>query len=319
MSTQPVFTSTLAEAMNNFVAFKRMQGYDYVAGSEHLAHFDRFLVQENFTGNILVRELFSRYLASTAGLSPKRRQNILSVIRQFSIHLNAYRPESSLVPEAMLPRQPDQIRFYPLSGSQIGELMQAALTLRPKHGIRPHCICFMIGLLYATGLRIREALMLTLGDVDTERSTVFVRKGKFNKERIITLSESTLEALNRWLALREHYASTTLTAPLLVSHYDSSLTYIQASTAFQKLCKRCGLDGESPPRLHDLRHNFACHCIARWRQKGQDVQALLPVLANAMGHVTMYATQRYIHFDAAALQQASISFNDYFKQQQETE
>lgn len=48
-----------------------------------------------------------------------------------------------------------------------------------------------------------------------------------------------------------------------------------------------------------------------WREEQADVDALLPVLANAMGHVDFFATQIYIHIQAGSLQQASIKFNSH--------
>ncbi|MFW6367424.1 MAG: hypothetical protein ACOC0L_02040 [bacterium] len=47
------------------------------------------------------------------------------------------------------------------------------------------------------------------------------------------------------------------------------------------------------------------------------MNALLPVLANAMGHVDIHATQTYIHAEAAALQQASVTFFQHTQHQKE--
>ena len=46
MSTPPGFESPLADAMERFVAFKRMQGYGYSDQILTLSHFDRFLAAE---------------------------------------------------------------------------------------------------------------------------------------------------------------------------------------------------------------------------------------------------------------------------------
>ena len=62
------------------------------------------------------------------------------------------------------------------------------------------------------------------------------------------------------------------------------------------------------PRLHDLRHSFACHCLIRWYNQGADVNANLPILAAAMGHVHIQATQIYLHLSSAILKQAAQRF-----------
>ena len=47
---------------------------------------------------------------------------------------------------------------------EIGRLIEAALRLRPMGGLRPYTYSTLIALLSATGLRISEALKLTIAD-----------------------------------------------------------------------------------------------------------------------------------------------------------
>lgn len=294
--------------MVSFIAFKRMQGYEYTDGADRLKRFDAFLSTTDCTEGVLRTADVDRYRAAIAGRSASTQGGNLSTLRQFSLYLHALEPRSAVVPSHLVRRHARMIRFYPLSGAQIGELMAAAQSLRGSNGLVADCICFLIGLLYCTGLRISEALALNGADVDVEQSTLFVRRGKFRKERRVPMSPSTLQALREWLERRSPYVGGEGTAPLLVVGWNRRLKRDQAYRHFRRLCKQCGLDGAPSPRLHDLRHNYACRCLARWREAQEDVDALLPVLANAMGHVAFSSTQLYIHLDAGALQQASAKF-----------
>jgi integrase len=148
-------------------------------------------------------------------------------------------------------------------------------------------------------------------------STLFVRRGKFRKERLVPMSASTREAVDRWLPLRAGYAESGPGCPLFATGWTGRLSRDLAYRAFRGLCSRCGFDGSPPPRLHDLRHNYACACVARWRREREDVDALLPVLANAMGHCDFHATEIYLHIHAAALQQASESFRQHVRRTME--
>lgn len=277
-----------------------------------LKRFDLFLSENGCNDSVLHVEDMKRYCAETAGLKSRTRSNYYGVIRQFSIYLHTIAPQNAVLPERILPQQPQSIRFYHLNMAQIGELMTAAGELPSKNGIRSYCIRFLIGLLYSTGLRIGEALALDLRDVDTSNSTLFVRHGKFRKERIVPMSPSTLNAMEEWIERRRHYAGNESSA-LLIAKRNKRLSYYQMKYAFRIICNRCGLNGDPPLRLHDFRHNYACRCIAVWRETHQDVNALLPVLANAMGHVNFFATQLYLHIDAGALQKASRKFNTHIK------
>jgi integrase/recombinase XerD len=316
MNTPGRLTSSLAEPIVRFIAFKRMQGYEYKAGADEIGRFDTFLTQSGYTSRTLRIDILERYAEDIAERSHSTRAGRLATLRQFSVYLHALRPESVLLPSRLVPQQPQSIRFYPLSSGQVGELMAATATLKPDKGVRVECMRFLIGLLYSTGLRISEALGLNLADMDTVNSTLFVRRGKFRKERLVPLSPSALDAVNRWLACRAGYAGNEPCAPLFVSGWNRRLSRDRASRIFRRLCIYCGMDADPPARLHDLRHNYACACITRWRQAHEDLDALLPVLANAMGHANFHDTEIYIHIDAAALQQAGETFRQHYREHQ---
>ncbi|NQT17008.1 MAG: tyrosine-type recombinase/integrase [Planctomycetes bacterium] len=315
MSRNESFHSVLAEVMADFVVFKRMQGYDYSQQVRLLGLFDRFLCGQDIEEAVLRTEHISAYLATTAGLATGTRGDRLSVVRQFSLYAHARHPEHAVAQTSMLPCRHRPVRFYRIPPDQVSVLMDTALELRPARSVRPHCIHFLIGLLYCTGLRISEALNLELSDVDLAGSTLLVRRGKFDRERLLALSPSTTHALRNWLEIRSRFASTSRCAPFLVGGLNRGLTYNQARDAFLTLCQRCGLNALPPPRLHDLRHNYACRCIEQWREQSKDIQALLPILAAAMGHVTIRHTQVYIHTQEAALQAAADTFRNYVNQQ----
>ena len=311
MKTSLDLGSSLAERIVQFIAFKRMQGYDYHSGADELRRFDRFLARNGYTRRVLQPDVLERYADEIAELSHSTRSGRLSTVRQFSLHLHAFAPESALLPERLLPRGPRSTRFYPLTSSQVGELMAATAILKSGRGIRAQCIRFLIGLLYSTGLRISEALGLCLGDVRNVSSTLFVRRGKFRKERLVPLSASAREAVDQWLSLRAQHAQNEPGRPLFVTGWNKRLSRDRAHRLFRQLSAHCGFDAQPPLRLHDLRHNYACACIARWRRDHGDVNALLPVLANAMGHASFHDTEIYIHLEAAALQQASEKFRKH--------
>jgi integrase/recombinase XerD len=76
-------------------------------------------------------------------------------------------------------------------------------------------------------------------------------------------------------------------------HYDSSTFY----RWFRELLWETGVPYRGRlrgPRVHDLRHTFAVHCLERWYREGCDLNVKLPLLMFYMGHKTLGATQRYL-------------------------
>ena len=313
MKKDTEFHSALAPRMREFVDFKRMQGYDYTDQARTLGYFDRFLVEEPGWSHdsALALETLRRYVDTTEGLKPFTRSTRISSVREFSRHLHARNQHSAVLPGDILPRVRRTERFFLITPGQVADLMGAAATVLPGDGIRARTVSLLIGVLYSTGLRISEALDLTLGDIDRERSTLHVARGKFAKERLAPMSASTLAAVTAYLSVREPHAGNCPGSPLFIASHDTALTRAQAYRHFQRMCQRCGILGDPLPRLHDLRHNYACRRLALWREAGLDIEALLPVLATAMGHVNILATQRYLHIDAIGLLDASEKFNTY--------
>jgi integrase len=65
------------------------------------------------------------------------------------------------------------------------------------------------------------------------------------------------------------------------------------------------------PRLHDLRHAMATHCLVNGYRTGADVQALLVNLSAYLGHVDLSGTQKYLTMTPDLRQQASACFARY--------
>lgn len=301
------FYSVLAEQMQQFVAFKRMQGYDYTNQARTLSYFDSFLLDE-FDGaqdQCLSPDMLRRYVDTTAHLEAFSRRTRLSSLREFSRYLHAKFPHNAVLPTDILPRHSPTVRFYRIKPRQVAELMAATQIVLPADGIRAPTISALIGLLYSTGLRISEALHLTPGDIDAHSSMLHVVKGKFAKQRLVPMSPSTLSALTGYLGVRNRHAGTSRSSPLFIGTCNKALSYCQAYDCFRDLCRHCGLSGKPPPRFHDLRHNYACRRLALWRQQGSDVNAMLPVLATAMGHVNIFHTQIYLHIEPSELHNAA--------------
>ena len=305
------FRGPLAEAMDEFVASKRRQGYDYTDQARTLSYSDRFLAADpsSEAAERLTPETLKRYVATTSHLAAFTRQTRLASLREFSRWLQARRPDSAFLPKDILPRHPRPERYFPIAPAEVAALMAAAPTVLAADPMRARSTGTLVGLLYCTGLRISEGLGLAPCDLAPDGSALHVAKGKFGKERLVPLSPPAYAALTGYLAVRRPSALGPDSAPLFIDASGAALNRRQVYGDFHRLCRHCGIWGKPPPRLHDLRHNYACRCLARWREAGLDLNAMLPILATAMGHVNFLATQRYLHRDAVGLQNAAALFN----------
>lgn len=311
--TTLALSSSMAQEITNFVTFKQMEGFNYTSQAKSLARFDAFLCEQGFCQTTLNQQIVDAYIAHTANLTPNGRYCKLSTVRVFSHYLNRLDPESYVL-HGFPFKRPSLPRWYLYSPEDIAALLSYAKTLGPAGSLRPHSFHMLVGLLYVTGLRISEALALNLGDLDPSRRLLFVRKGKLSKERYVALHPTTMNPIEEYLVRRNAFEPSGDSSPLFLSRSGKRLDYDLAAKTFRRMTKLCkiGLDVPQPPRLHDLRHSYACNCVLRWYDEGADVNSKLPILATAMGHVSVESSQIYLHVSSRLLQQAAKRFHGTF-------
>jgi integrase/recombinase XerC len=146
----------------------------------------------------------------------------------------------------------------------------------------------VLSLLYGSGLRISEALGLTLKDIPAGARTLRVT-GKGGKTRIVPLLPATLEAVQAYLKLCPHSVGSEQTIFLGARGGPLQPAIIQRE--MQKMRSALGLPETATP--HALRHSFATHLLSA----GGDLRAIQELL----GHASLSTTQVYTGVDAARL------------------
>jgi integrase/recombinase XerD len=174
----------------------------------------------------------------------------------------------------------------------------------------------LILLLYGSGLRIGEALRVTLRDVDVVERTIVVRNTKFFKTRLVPIGPKLAQELAAHVELRRQLPLPAGDdSPLFTTRTGRGWPYQHVIALFQRVRRAAGIEcptGElRPPRLHDLRHTAAVHRVLTWYRSGDDVQRLLPQLATYLGHIDIKSTQRYLLMTPELLQEASERFARY--------
>ena len=308
------FSSCLTDKMQRFVDLRRLSGTDYNSQARLLGYFDRFLVQQNICLPYLTNDITDRYQQGIAMLAQRTRENRMSVLRQFCEYLATEHPQS-YVPRSLKTIRPhDAHPPYIYQSSQLQALMAAAAGLQPPGSLRPHTYRTLLGLLYSTGMRIGEAMALTLQDVDPNSQRLYIAEGKFRKARWVALSESTTRALERYIDKRIKIAPRGLDSPLFLNERRRRLCHPTVSMTFRGLLQKCGITHHkrTGPRIHDLRHTFAVHRLLTWYRDGQDVNARLPALATYMGHVNISSTHVYLQPTAELFQLVNQRFRDHY-------
>jgi integrase len=235
--------------------------------------------------------------------------------RGFLAYLRATLPETEVPPSGLVAsvRRPQP---YLLTPPQITALIRAAHAMGPPGSLRPHTFSTFIGVLASTGLRVGEAIRLTVQDVhlDATSPVLHIRETKFHKSRLVPLHPTTVVALRRYTAVRTTLGYAALSDVFFVSEQGGPLTYGLLRRGFLALCHTVGLgptDSGRRPSLRALRHSFAVQRMQCWYQEGRDVQELLPHLSVYLGHVRPQESYWYLTATPALLEAAAERFRCY--------
>lgn len=310
-----LFHSCLAFRLHEFWEMHVALGRKGAAERKILKYLDRFLLNALMPGQPITPEIAIRWFQEMEHLSTGTRINRVSVLRRFCAYQSRFDPRTCVIPRTWLPRR---IRFAPYIYSvlEIRSILAAARRIGPPGSLRPAVITTILGLLYSTGLRIGEALKLTLADVDLENQLLTIRETKFNKSRYVPISSTTASQLADFLGLREKAGfPTNATAAVFVNPSGRAYGTSRVCHVFLAILRDLGLrrpPGARGPRLHDLRHAFAVTRLALWYRQGENINAKLPLLSTYLGHTTLAGTQVYLHATAELLEKASERFHHHF-------
>ena len=181
--------------------------------------------------------------------------------------------------------QPEKVAFIsmPKSDAPLPTVLTLAEAKRVLEAFTTAKYRTFFALIYATGLRIREASQLETRDIEAMHQVIRVRHGKGGRERLVPLNR------HLYSALRAYWAHERPTQPwLFTSQAGKPLCHATARMALLKASAVAGIGKVVTP--HMLRHSFATHLL----EQGTDLRKIQVVL----GHGSIRSTTIYTQVSA---------------------
>ena len=304
----------LSLAVSEYVSYQRSLGVQFLAGEKRLRRFLKCV------GDVDLERIDSSavwtFLAGQAPIKA-RGVNELSTLRGLYQFLLARR----YVPSSPLPMSvqgpPSAFKPHIYSREELARLIAATDALARRWDVlRAPTFRTLLTLLYGAGLRVGEAVRLTMADVELAEDLLTVRKSKFYKTRWVPISADLSAVLDTYFRKRRRWhRPITSDSAFFVTCKKPALDARYVRRIFPEVRRRAGLDRPGPggfrPRLHDLRHTSAVHRLITWYREGKDVHALLPYLSTYLGHLDLSGTQCYLTMTAELLEEANARFERY--------
>jgi integrase/recombinase XerD len=288
-----VMTATLRQALADYLALRRALGFHLVSAGRLLEQFLDYL--DDTGAATATTEHALAWAVQPAQASPHWWAIRLRAVRGFTSYLHGLDATVEVPPTGMIRCGPCGATPYLYSAAEIQALIQAAGALQPR--LRAHTYQTLIGLLAVSGIRIGEAIALDDADFYSGRELLVIRHAKFNKQRLVPLHPTTVEALARYVRLRRKLLPRPPSPALFLSTRGTRLLHSNIGITFRRLLDQARIRRRSAscrPRIHDLRHSVAVGCVLDWYRDGTDVQAMLPRLSTYLGHVEPANTYWYL-------------------------
>ena len=293
-----VFTSVIAQ----YIEHKRNLGYKFQSAIWYLKQIEALTVEMKIDTLGISKELSDEWCRKKDNEAESTRYLRISILAQFSSYLNN-NGIRSYVPE--LPKNTSTFKPYVFSNVELKRIFYACDHLKIRGQFLQYADSSMpviIRLLYGTGIRIGEALSLRNSDVDFTQKTLFIRDNKNGQERLIQLSDSLTDTCLQYHEFKE---------VILGSQPDDSFFFIKRNRIkcshsavyenYRRVLYHANINHGGKgngPRIHDFRHTFAVHALAKMAITGSDLYCTLPVLATYLGHKRLVSTDKYVRLTA---------------------
>lgn len=297
----------------DYLTYRRNLGFQLEKHEPLLLQFAEYVDRTDHRGPLTIA-LAVRWARLPAKASPTYWSIRLDVVRGFAKYLAIFDPDTEIPPYGLL--GPGYLRVTPhiYSEAEVSALLAAAGRLSPRNGLRSHTYTTLFGLLACTGLRVSEALQLTQSDIAWEQNLLTIRVTKFRKTRLVPVHPSTTLALRTYAELRDRLHPLRQSDSFFVTRRGAPLPASSVRRTFATLRKQLSWSARSGnrlPRIHDLRHSFACRRLLQWYKQGVAVDQIIDALSTYLGHADVTNTYWYLTGVPELLELAVARFEDY--------
>ena len=310
----------LQSIISQYIIYQKSLGKKFLSSEHVLKGFIRFMGPNKNLYDIQSKDI-DIYLTVNGAITNSwhYKHRVLSSFYHYLLSRDF--AKTSPLP-IIIPKKLPYLVPYIYNAKELRALFDASLTYQERLSfLDPNMIRTLLLLLYGAGLRISEAINLTLTDIDLSQALITIRETKFNKSRFIPLGRQLTKSLSQY-ALKRHRDrhSQSPESPFFVGRNGKIVKQGSFRRAFRLILKKANIrrtdNSRYQPRLHDLRHTFAVHRLTAWYKKGADVQKMLPILSVYLGHVHLDGTAIYLTMTPALLEEAGSRFQHYaFKEE----
>jgi len=300
--------------IKNFVEVKQALGYKYLTETSHLKRFDRFTAEKYNSADTLTKEIVMEW----CNKKPYEKQENLcarvSVIRQFAIYLDNLAMNAYVIPKNHFKSGE---KYVPYIYTDI-ELQKFFFETDKCHycsqcPYRHLIMPILFRLIYSCGLRVSEARLLKVQEVDLNNGILTINQSKKDNSRLVPMTDELTKKCQTY--------SKQIHCPSNAEEYffpmasGKPLTNGNIYKNFRKFLWKAGISHGGRgfgPRIHDFRHSFAVHCLKKWSIEGKDLMTYFPILRVYLGHDSFDETAYYLKLTADVFPEITLKLEQFY-------
>lgn len=295
-----MYEGPFKDHIHNHVELKKAVGYKYDADAAHLKRFDRFTSGKYPDATALTKEIVLDWCGKKTYEAQANQCSRASIIRQFGTYLDSIEVTAYVIPKGYYPAE-EQYMPYIYTATELTRYFSETDKCRYcsecpyRHLIMP----LFFRMIYTCGLRVSEARLLKVADVDLEQGVLSVHHSKKDNSRLVPMSDALTARCRSYSENVHPFSKDTDTYFPALGGRPMTLSNVYHN--FRRFLWRAGIShggrGKGP-RIHDFRHAYACHCLKQWVAQGKDLAVYLPVLKTYLGHDSFAETAYYLRLTA---------------------
>lgn len=269
------------DILPNFFNYKKTIGYKYNNISDY-KELDLFLFKKGIVNLNNTKKIFKLAVLEEKNYNRKKtRYNCLVNINEYLVNVGK---KQLYLEKYYFEKNSDFVPII-LSVDEAFYLIDIIDKLcKNLNNHLEYTIPVITRLLYSSGLRIQEALNLKNTDFSKEKGTIIIKNSKNNKTRVIPLSDTMLDTINKYLDK--------------ISKFNYNSDYLFLNTSYQQYSsifkKAKFILGISKLRIHDLRHTFCNITLNNCYKNKVDETYARYMLSIYMGHSSYDSTNYYV-------------------------
>ncbi len=293
-------SNELSVIIKSFIRYYRIEKnaspHTCASYSYDLKRFAAFLENNELSLTTLNREKIVDYFLSMrdTDYAPTSIYRNYASLKEFF----AFCVSEKILQESPMALMDSPKRWQSLPGVLTAQQITALLDSIQKNTEKGSRDTALIEMMYATGMRVSEAVNARLNDIIWDYMVIRIR-GKGNKERLVPFGKFAADALKNYIPIRKsHVGGKTDDGFIFLNQRGTKISRSGIWRILKEYYLKIGAADAHP---HTLRHSFATHML----NNGADIRYVQEML----GHSDISTTQIYTHITSDELKAAYYKFH----------